>query len=344
MKDERIQKTGARSQMSECGIRHPVSQFSLIELLACQGIAHRATVSGAASLRRRKRSTARSARFTLIELLVVIAIIAILASMLLPALRQAKEKAKVISCMSNQKQMGLALATYATDFSEYPTNWPNSSSEASWNSNDECAGGWYEASSGGGTYTPNQTETFAGVSGSQGPWARLAGNGYAQYKIVDNVMTAIGTNLCTTDRLTDGYYFVGAGQSYQWGKGSLYVYNGPHAYGDRVANNGALSGMYRLGRHDVGVDWGIRYNGSPTIAGFSLAQIAFLGCPSLFYLCQSPLSWTLVMEPHGFQPANAGAGQGDNVSNPEDYKFDRNYLYGDLHGEYLHAKSRAGIP
>src|SRR5471030_2646577 len=66
----------------------------------------------------------RTQGFTLIELLVVIAIIAILAAILFPVFAQAREKARQITCVSNEKQIDLAVLMYAQDYDEtYPIAW-----------------------------------------------------------------------------------------------------------------------------------------------------------------------------------------------------------------------------
>jgi len=86
---------------------HTGHHFTLVELLACP-----------AKLRAARERRRNSKRFTLIELLVVMGIIGLLAGLLLPVTISARRKARMTECMSQQRQIGLAIHSYCNDYSD----------------------------------------------------------------------------------------------------------------------------------------------------------------------------------------------------------------------------------
>jgi prepilin-type N-terminal cleavage/methylation domain-containing protein len=178
--------------------------------------------------------------FTLIELLVVIAIIAILASMLLPALAKAKQKAQRISCLNNEKEIGTAYRLWAGDNGDKVPAQQNSG----------ALGGWMDV---------------AGI-GPQGTLSMTAVGAGWNYSIMQNELgQSPKLVLCPSDDRTVALAFVSttpptpvpaANMSYFVGVGANDIYPQSISGGDRNLGAGAAQdGTYGFsGNKNAGSD------------------------------------------------------------------------------------------
>jgi prepilin-type N-terminal cleavage/methylation domain-containing protein/prepilin-type processing-associated H-X9-DG protein len=272
--------------------------------------------------------------FTLIELLVVIAIVSVLVALMLPSLTSAKESATTLRCQAIQHNLFAVFNSYAADNREYPTNY-NRSIPTSWNWGDECCGRM------NGT-PPGQTSYVYGT-----PPFYIPAQGFSAIERVFQAkylgpMTVTGnayfwqTNkaiLCTASFPRTFYPM-----PYTNG---VFNYNGPCSTTANIGNNASLSGLYYLGRHAQGENWGLSYRIQPV--KFQPADIAFFACSSLYE--QISGAWTgVMMEPHGSQPrANytaLGYGNGQGDGNGAGLAYNRNYTFGDGHVKHIVASTR----
>jgi len=198
--------------------------------------------------------------FTLIELLVVIAIIAILAAILFPVFAKAREKARQSSCLSNTKQIMLAVLQYVQDYDEtfpqgsYPMITPTDPITQSWK--DVIA-----------PYCKN-TQMFTCPSQSSSPFAGYGWNyqnfGYTSTSHGTGWASALGTVQQPAETILIGDNPDVAGGMY--GAGGVYIY-GPTQVSPPTDGIGNVSGRHNDGGNYAFVDGHSKWLARSTAAG-----------------------------------------------------------------------------